>query len=65
MMDIQKLTIVATLELDAAFYPPDDEQAQTWLVQDILMGEVLILHSNEIGDEVGRVRIESVTESFS
>lgn len=58
----QVLRITATLHLDAGFYPPDDEKAQDWLVNDILMGDLdrLTVMSAEIGDEVGRLIIERV-----
>lgn len=62
MADTQKLRITATLELDARMYPPDDEDSQNWLVNDILLGDIgrLILLSNEIGDELGVLHIEQV-----
>lgn len=57
---VQKLRIVATLELDTRMFPPHDKESQDWLINDILLGERLVLHSNEIGDVVGDVLIESV-----
>lgn len=61
MPDTQKLWITAVLELDVGLYPPDDADAQRWLVEDILLGDGLILHSNEIGDELGRLHVEHVS----
>jgi hypothetical protein len=65
-MSAQKLRITAVLTLDATLYPPDDEDAQDWLLNDILLGDDLgrlILHSNEIGDELGTLHIETVVQS--
>lgn len=65
-MATQKLRITAVLELNAAMYPPDDEDAQHWLIQDILLGNCvgdrLILHSNEVGDELGTLEVEQVEQ---
>ena len=60
--DKQRLRITAVLEMDAAMYPPGDEQAQDWLINDILLGDVngLVLVSNEVGDEVGLLHVEHV-----
>jgi hypothetical protein len=62
-MSVQRLRITAVVELDAACYPPDDDACQDWLINDILLGDSLgrlILHSNEIGDSLGIVHVETV-----
>ena len=62
MSNEQVFRITATLHLDVGSYPPDDEQCQDWLVNDILLGDLdrLTVISAEIGDEVGRLVIERV-----
>lgn len=56
--------IVLEIELD---YPEsihgDDPEAFMWFRDEILLGgsgEDLILHSNEIGDEIGTVKVRSI-----
>lgn len=60
MSDTQKLRMEIKLELDGGFFPSDDEQAQDWLINRILLnasaGE-LQLFSAEIGDMVGAVKV--------
>ena len=53
-----KMEIHAILEYDASVMHGDfdDEEAYEWF-RDLMMTEDLILHSNEIGDEVGIVHI--------
>ncbi|GAS98798.1 predicted protein [Mycolicibacterium canariasense] len=65
-MSKQRLRIVAVLEVDADHYPPGDAQSQSWLVNNILLGggdDFLILHSNEIGDELGSLNVECVVSA--
>jgi hypothetical protein len=59
---LNKLRITAVLELDPVLYPPGDEDAQRWLIEDILIGDIgrLTLHSNEIGGELGYLHVEHV-----
>lgn len=62
-----KIGIVAWLETDDAHYgtPEGDPEAWEWLIESVLLGErpdsePLILHSNEVGDVVGTLKISSV-----
>jgi hypothetical protein len=60
----RQIAIVAVVDLDANAYPPDDEQAERWLINDILKGAVpgsLSLHSDEIGDVIGTVTVRAVS----
>jgi len=52
-----KLKIEATLEFDENLMYGDKE-GRAWFFNDILGGE-LLLHSNDLGDTVGTVSIES------
>lgn len=38
------------------------EQVIAWFYEQILLGEDLFVHSNEIGDTVGTMRISQTTE---
>lgn len=64
---VRTIRITAELTYDDHFMHGDDPESIDWFVCDILMGgcgEDLILHSNEIGDEVGTVRcvkVEGIT----
>ena len=53
---MRTLTLVIELDYDNEAMHEDDENGISWFRDEILGGE-LILHSNEIGDEVGRVRL--------
>lgn len=62
-----KIGIVAWLETDDAHYgtPGSDPEAWAWLINDILLGqgphsEPITLHSSEVGDTVGTLKISSV-----
>lgn len=58
----RRLQITATLTLDATAYPQDDAQAEAWLINDILLSGMdrLQVWSQEIGDELGFLRVERV-----
>lgn len=59
---MKKLLIHAILEYDETIIHTDDAEGKAWFYNDLLLGEVLILHSNEIGDDVGTVRVIDITE---
>lgn len=40
----------------------DDEEARDWFLNEILLKERLLLHSNEIGDTIGECKILSIKE---
>lgn len=56
---MKKIKFEATLFLDDNFMNFDCKEEKDWLFNKILKDE-LILHSNEIGDEVGTVKIERI-----
>ena len=52
-----KVKMTITLLLDDQLYP-NTEEVRLWLENEIFVGDgSLILHSNEIGDEVGVVKL--------
>ena len=63
---MKKLILEVELEYDDDHMHGVDPDAIEWFRQDILMGEAegseLILHSNEIGDEVGTIKVLNVRE---
>ena len=54
-MTILKLTI--ELDYDAEIMHQDDPDAIEWFFKHILNDDLLILHSNEIGDAIGEVKV--------
>ena len=57
---MSKLTMLVELEYDGDMMHGTDAESIDWFRNDILLGkcgEPLILHSNEIGDEVGTIRV--------
>jgi hypothetical protein len=59
---VTKIVIEAELEFDASLMYGDDVEGRRWFFEDILGDKSgLILHSNEIGDEIGVLRILRVT----
>ena len=53
---MRKIKMIIELTYDAEMMHGNDPEAIEWFEKEILGGE-LILHSNELGDEVGKVRI--------
>ena len=45
------------LDYDAELMHGNDADAIEWFFEDILMQDLLFLHSNEIGDIIGTVKI--------
>lgn len=54
---MKKLHLLIELEYDDSIMHGDSVEDADWFVQEILGGDSLVLHSNEIGDEVGVVRV--------
>ena len=50
------------LEYDDAVMHGDDNESKAWFYHDILFGEKLIVHSNEIGDTVGHITKCSIND---
>lgn len=55
MMTKLKLTI--ELDYNAEIMHHDDPDAIEWFFKDILLDDLLILHSDEIGDMIGTVKV--------
>lgn len=56
-----KIKIIAILDYDDRIMHGDDQEAKDWFINEVLLKETLIVHSNEIGDEVGSLNIESIS----
>lgn len=52
-----KIKMEIELKYDDTIMHGNDEEAIKWFFEDILYRDRLILHSNEIGDEVGEVKV--------
>jgi hypothetical protein len=51
--------MIVDLEVDGLVFDPKDSEEASWFANNVLAG-FLVLHSNEIGDEVGLVRVLKV-----
>lgn len=60
---MRRALMTIELEYDAAIAHGDDQESIDWFYSEILSEEkgMLILHSNEIGDAIGTVRVLSAT----
>jgi len=56
-----KVKMLIEVECDHAAFSVDDHESMEWFGQEVLMNQTdagaLYLHSNEVGDTVGRVRV--------
>lgn len=64
---MKKLKLVAVLEYDDDAMHGDDPEEIEWFRKAILLGETdesesLLLHSDEIGDTIGEVRVLSIED---
>jgi len=50
-----KIKMTITIELDESLYP-NNEDVRMWLENEIFIPNEMVLHSNEIGDEVGVIK---------
>jgi hypothetical protein len=57
---MHKLKIEIELIYDDIFHYNDEEKK--WFFNEILKKDKLILHSNEIGDEIGQVKVIKIYE---
>ena len=55
-----QLTLTIELTFDENAMHGNDQEEREWFYNTILLGEELILHSNEIGDTVGTVKVLSI-----
>lgn len=56
-----KLEMLVELKYNAKTMHGKDKEAIDWFFNDILKKDKLILHSNEIGDEVGIIKVLKIT----
>ena len=58
-----KILMTVELEYDADVMHGDDEESIAWFFDEILSEEkgLLLLHSNELGDTIGTIRVLSTT----
>lgn len=54
------ITLKITLEYDEDIMHGDDADAREWFMSSVLQPGDLVLHSNEIGDEVGTIKSVSL-----
>jgi len=40
----------------------DNEEEKQWLIEEVLLGEILNIHSNAIGDTIGTLKITEIRE---
>jgi hypothetical protein len=52
-----KLRMLVELEYDADLMHGNNPESVKWFRDRVLLGEKLILHSNEIGDTIGELRV--------
>ena len=57
---MKTIKIVATFTYDNELMHGNDITAMLWFFNKILLKEKLILHSNEIGDEIGTIKIKEI-----
>lgn len=59
-----KVQMLVELDYDAETMHSDDTASKRWFMEDILLNNTedggLVLHSNEIGDSVGTVKVLTV-----
>lgn len=56
-----KLILTVTLDYDAELMHGNDPEGLEWFMRDVLGDETgLFLHSNEVGDEVGKILVIDV-----
>ena len=60
---MKTITIKAEVTFDDEIMYGDNTESQDWFYNEILKGEKgLLLHSNEIGDTVGEIKILEIGE---
>ena len=64
-VDVAKVLMTVELEYDADVVHGDGEEGNAWFFEEILSEEkgLLLLHSNEIGATVGKIRVLSAAPS--
>lgn len=60
-----KLRLTIELDYDAEMMHGDDPDAIEWFFRDILIEKPLTLHSNEIGDMIGTVKVLEIQKEES
>ncbi len=57
---MKTVKLFGKLTYDDEIMHGDDQESIEWFTKNILFGEDLILHSNEIGDSIGTIKITKV-----
>ena len=59
-----KIQLLIELDYDDRIIHGDDSEAVSWFYNDVLKGtdELLILHSNLLGDELGLVKVLEIKD---
>ena len=60
-----KVELTITIDLGDGFINQNDIDERAWLFKKVLTKDDLILHSNEINDELGKIiKVENVKQLF-
>lgn len=63
---MKKLRMIVELEYDDdLIYQEDDDEAKEWFFDFILLGDDLVLVSEEFGDSIGDVKVLKIIEDES
>ena len=54
---MKKIKLLVELEYDESIIYGNDQEAMKWFFDEILAKDRLILHSKEIGDEIGEIKL--------
>lgn len=57
---MKTIKMIVEFTYDEEVMHHDDEEAIEWFFRDIIKGEALSVHSNEIGDFIGEIRVIEV-----
>ena len=54
---MSKLRLLVELDYDAVMWEGDLAENRQWFFEQVLLGPDLILHDNEVGDDIGALRV--------
>ena len=54
---MKTIQMLIELTYDAEIMHGDDEESRNWFYDEVLYKDQLLLHSNEIGDTIGTVKV--------
>jgi hypothetical protein len=58
---MSKIKLVVELDYPAHLFHEEDGESKRWFFEDILGRDELILYSNEIGDDIGTIKVLETT----